>query len=236
VRTISDDQLIEEVRARGIPVTVPALLRQALTHKSFVPDNTLLSNERLEFLGDSVLNQIVAELLFVQYLDRNEGELAKARSLVVCKTALAAAARRLNIVPLIVLGATEEALGGRTRSSLAADAYEALLAVIYIQGGQEAARDFVKKTLAQELSVVHTLADWRDPKTTLQEHCQSGHLGLPFYRVISEKGKPHDRTFTAEVLVNGVPTGVGSGKSKKEAEQAAAHQALRALNIEKEVE
>ncbi len=230
MRTLSNEQLVEEARGREIPVTDPSLLRQALTHKSFVPDRPLLSNERLEFLGDSVLNQIVAELLFERYPDRNEGELAKARSLVVCKSALAASARRLNIVPLVMLGATEEALGGRSRSSLVADAYEALLAVIYLQNGPAVSRDFVIRTLGPELATVHTLADWRDPKTTLQELCQSDKAGLPFYRIVSEKGKPHDRTFTAEVLVDGQAAGLGSGKSKKEAEQAAAQKALEALS------
>ena len=230
MRTLSNEQLIEEARNREIPVADPSLLRQALTHKSFVPEDTLRSNERLEFLGDSVLNQIVAELLFERYPQRSEGELAKARSLVVCKTALAAAARRLNIVPLVMLGSTEEALGGRSRSSLVADAYEALLAAIYLQNGQQTSREFVTRTLGPELTTIDTLADWRDPKTTLQELCQSDKSGLPFYRIISEKGKPHDRTFTAEVLVDGLAAGLGSGKSKKEAEQAAALKALEALS------
>jgi ribonuclease-3 len=230
LRTLSNDALLKEAGCRDIPVTDPDSLRQALTHKSYVPDNPLQSNERLEFLGDSVLNQIVAELLFERYPDRSEGELAKARSLVVCKTALAAAARRLNIVPLIILGATEEALGGRSRSSLVADAYEALLAVIYLNSGQPVARDFILRTLAPELSSVDTLADWRDPKTTLQELCQSDKTGLPRYRIVSEHGKPHDRTFTAEVLVDGLAAGHGSGKTKKEAEQAAALKALESLS------
>jgi len=230
VRTLSDIDLINEARVRDIPITDPAQLKQALTHKSYVPDHLLLSNERLEFLGDSVLNQIVAEFLFEQYPERNEGELAKARSLVVCKSALAAAARRLNIVPLVLLGATEEALGGRSRSSLIADAYEALLAVIYQENGHEVAREFVLRTLGPELATVATLADWRDPKTTLQELCQSDKIGLPFYRIVSEKGKPHDRTFTAEVVVDGSAAGLGSGKSKKEAEQAAALKALEVLS------
>jgi ribonuclease III len=229
LRAHSDAQLIEEARVREIPIKDPALLRQALTHKSFVSDQPLLSNERLEFLGDSVLNQIVAERLFQLYPDRNEGELAKARSLVVCKTALAAASRRLNVVPLMVLGSTEEALGGRSRSSLVADAYEALLAVVYLENGQAVAKEFVIRTLAPELATVDTLADWRDPKTTLQELCQSEKSGLPFYRIIGEQGKPHDRTFTAEVLVDGVAAGSGSGKSKKDAEQAAAQKALECI-------
>jgi ribonuclease-3 len=231
LKTLTDEQLLDEARDRGIPVNDPALLRQALTHKSFVPDQLLRSNERLEFLGDSVLNLIVAELLFDQYPGRNEGELAKARSLVVCKNALAAAARRLKIVPLVVLGATEEALGGRSRSSLVADAYEAILAVIYLLNGQQIASEFVIKTLAEELAAVDTLADWRDPKTILQELCQSDKTGLPFYRIVSEQGKPHDRTFTAEVLVDGSAAGLGSGKSKKEAEQAAAQKALESLSV-----
>ena len=233
---LSDDQLLEEARVRDIPIAEPALLRQALTHKSFVPEKPLLSNERLEFLGDSVLNLIVANLLFKQYSDRNEGELAKARSLVVCRTALAASAQRLDIVPLIRLGPTEEALGGRSRSSLAADAYEAVVAVIYLLNGLPAAHDFIVRTLAPELESVDQLADWRDAKTTLQELCQSERSALPYYRIISEKGKPHDRTFTAEVMVDGVAAGVGTGKSKKEAEQAAALKALEARASEASTE
>jgi len=217
---------MSDEQAAHLPITDKAALRQALTHKSLVPDHTLDSNERLEFLGDSVLGLVVVEYLYAQFPDRGEGELAKAKALIVCKDALAAAARRLNLAPLIRLGRTEEAMGGRNRASIIADAFEALVAVIYRESGYPAARDFILSALSPEIAAVNAVRDWRDPKTVLQEQRQAERLPVPLYKVADERGKPHDKTFTIHVLLDGEIVGIGIGKTKKEAQQAAAEAAL----------
>lgn len=227
--SLSDAELFEEAKRRGIPIRNAALFRQALTHKSSVPDTPLESNERLEFLGDAVLGLVIGQYLYETFPEREEGDLAKSRSLVVSKAALADAARRMNLVPLLQLGATEEAMGGRSRSSLVADAYEAILAVVYLESGLAPAREFVLSTLSPALEQMRAASDLRDPKTILQEYCQAGKHPLPVYRIIAERGKPHDRTFTAEVVLMNRVCGTGTGKSKKEAEQAAAEAALATL-------
>ena len=210
----------------ALPIKDPAALKQALTHKSLVPDHSLDSNERLEFLGDSVLGLVVVEYLYSQFPTRGEGELAKAKALIVCKDALAAAARRLDLTSQIRLGRTEEQMGGRNRSSIIADAFEALIAVIYRESGYPAARDFILTALAPEIAVVNAERDWRDPKTVLQELRQAVHLSSPIYVVTGERGRPHDKTFMLDVLLDGTVAGSGVGKTKKEAQQAAAEAAL----------
>ena len=229
MRHLTDSQLLDAALKRGIDVGDAKLLRQALTQKSAVSETPLESNERLEFLGDAILSQVIATYLYHRLPEHAEGALATARSLIVCRTALAAAARRLDITPLLWIGATEEAMGGRNRSSLIADAYEALVAVIAICRGWEASRDFILETLAPEIDAVHLMTDWRDPKTTLQEMCQATGQAIPEYRIVHEYGRPHDRTFTAEVRLTGGRTGTGRGKTKKEAQQAAAQALLDEL-------
>ncbi len=228
----SETTLAAEAEARGLPVRDMRALRQALTHKSLVPNSPLDSNERLEFLGDSVLGLVVNEYLCTVFPTRQEGELAKAKALIVCKSALADAARRLNLTPLIRLGRAEEAMGGRNRASIIADAYEALVAAIYNEAGYAAARDFILKTLAPEIALVTAVRDWRDPKSILQELRQGARLTAPVYRVVQEQGRPHDRTYTIEVFLDDHAVGQGIGKTKKEAEQDAAQAALEALNTD----
>ena len=223
---MTEAELLLAARSRRLPIRDGAALRQALTHKSLVPDAPLESNERLEFLGDAILGLVVAEYLTATFPDRTEGELAKARALIVCKTALADAAGRLDLAPLLRLGRAEEAMGGRSRASLVADAVEALIAVIYRETGYGAAREFILTTLAPEIAAVAAERDWRDPKTILQELRQAAHRSAPVYRVVAEHGLPHDRTFAIEVLLDGQVAGVGVGKTKKEAQQAAAEAAL----------
>src|SRR5579875_797267 len=152
-------ELQAAARARDLPIQSIALLRQALTHKSLVPETPLDSNERLEFLGDSVLGLVVNEYLCATFPDRSEGELAKAKALIVCKDALAASSRRMDLTPLIRLGRAEEGMGGRNRDSIIADAYEALVAVIYNESGYEAARTFILRTLAPEIAEVSRRRD-----------------------------------------------------------------------------
>ncbi len=226
---MTDSELLLAAQSRRLPIRDGAALRQALTHKSLVPEAPLQSNERLEFLGDAILGLVIAEYLSATYPDRTEGELAKARSLIVCKTALAAAAFRLDLAPLLRLGRAEEAMGGRNRASLVADAVEALIAVVYRESGYGASRDFIVAVLAPEIAAVAAERDWRDPKTVLQELRQAAHKSAPVYRVVAENGLPHDRTFAIEALLDGHVAGSGVGKSKKEAQQAAAEAALAQL-------
>lgn len=219
-------ELREAALQRGLPLGDMAALRKALTHKSLVPDHPQDSNELLEFLGDSVLGLVVVEYLYARFPERGEGDLAKAKALIVCKDALAAAARRLDLAPLIRLGRTEEAMGGRNRDSIIADAVEALIALVYLENGYQAAREFILSILAPEITALSVERDWRDPKTVLQEQRQSERLTAPVYQVTDERGKPHDRTFTIDVLLDGKVAGTGRGKTKKEAQQAAAEAAL----------
>jgi ribonuclease-3 len=223
---MTETELLAAAQSRRLPVRDMAALRQALTHKSAVPDSSLESNERLEFLGDAVVGLVIGEYLWTTYPDRTEGELAKARALIVCKSALAEAARRLDLPPLLRLGRAEEAMGGRTRAGLAADVFEALTAVVYNENGYAVTRAFLLDTLAPEIAAVAAVRDWRDPKTVLQEQRQADHVSPPVYRVVAEQGRPHDRTFAVEVLLDGHVAGSGVGKSKKEAQQAAAEAAL----------
>jgi len=226
---ISTEELRAGARQRGLPVDDMAMLRQALTHKSLVPHNPLASNERLEFLGDAILGLVINEFLYAAFPHRKEGDLAKAKALIVCQASLAEASRRLDILPLLQIGRPEEAMGGRNRASLAADAYEALVAVIYMDRGYPAVRDFIIKSLDYEIDQVNKTADWRDAKTALQELRQGLHESAPVYRVAEEQGLPHDRTFVDEVVSDNEVVGTGVGKSKREAEQAAAEVALTLL-------
>ncbi len=225
-RAVAHDNLREAAQARGLPITNMALLAQALTHKSLVPSAPLQSNERLEFLGDSVLGLVVNEYLCATFPQRSEGDLARAKSLIVCKSALADAAARLDITPLMRLGSAEEAMGGRSRASIIADAYEALVAVVYGESGYQAVREFILSTLAPEIAQVGASVDWRDPKSVLQEQRQAARLSPPVYHVTSEQGMPHDRTYTVQVSLDEQVAGVGVGKTKKDAERAAATAAL----------
>ena len=227
--SISDAELQAEAAARGLPLSDTVALRLALTHKSLVPDRPLESNERLEFLGDSVLGLVINEYLCVAFPDRLEGELAKAKALIVCKDALAAASRRLNLTPLILLGRAEEAMGGRNRDSIIADAFEALIAAIYYERGYAAARDFILTQLAPEIAHVVAVRDWRDPKSILQEMRQATRRLPPVYRVVHEQGRPHDRIYVIEAILDGKVAGTGQGKTKKEAQQGAAEAALAKL-------
>ncbi len=226
---ISTEELRAAAHARGLPVDDMAVLRQALTHKSLVPHNPLASNERQEFLGDAILGLVINEFLYAAFPHKKEGDLAKAKAIIVCQASLAEAARRLDLIPLLQIGRPEEAMGGRNRASLAADAYEALLSVIYKDRGYNTVRDFIIKSLNEEIEQVRGSTDWRDAKTSLQELRQGLHASTPVYRVAEEQGLPHDRTFVVEVVIDDEVVGTGVGKSKREAEQAAAEVALTLL-------
>lgn len=206
------------------------LLQQALTHKSYLGEAAeALSNERLEFLGDSVLGLVVAEYLHTQFPDRAEGDLAKAKAVAVSEPVLAESASSLGLAEMVLMSSGEEASGGRKRLSILADTFEALVAVIYLDCGLEAARQFVLRALESILQDIERKEHIRDYKTLLQEHTQGQHKKAPLYIVIDEKGADHDKTFTVEARLDEVILGRGEGKSKKQAEQAAALQALESM-------
>lgn len=203
------------------------LLKQALTHRSYLGEvDHANSNERLEFLGDSVLGLVVSEYLFTRYSDRSEGELAKAKAVAVSEPILAQAAKDLDIDKAIYLSSGEEASGGRSRLSILSDTFEAVVAAVYLDPGLDAARKFVLCALEQILEDIDRKEHIRDYKSLLQELTQSVHKRAPEYVVVSEEGADHDKTFVVEARMDATVLGRGVGKSKKQAEQAAALEAL----------
>ena len=210
----------------------PALLSEALSHSSYANEHRaagLRSNERLEFLGDSVLGFVTAEFLFVQHPGLPEGDLTRIRAALVCEQSLYEVAQKLELGRYLKLGRGEEAGGGRTRTSILADATEAVFAAEYLDGGIGEASALIHRVLldAEREEVVEERR--RDYKTALQELIQRQADQVLTYRMIGEEGPDHNKTFLAEVLLNGVQAGTGSGHSKKEAEQSAAKAALQKL-------
>ncbi|MBP3923563.1 MAG: ribonuclease III [Ruminiclostridium sp.] len=208
------------------------LLEEALTHSSYTNGKHLKSNERLEFLGDSVLSIVVSKYLFENLTNMPEGQLTKIRAGVVCENALYPFARKIDLGKYIFLGKGEEMTGGRDRHSILADAFEALIAAIYLDGGIEAARSFILPFLPP----LDKLKDGRfllgDYKTVLQEIIQQNPEEKIAYEIAAESGQAHNKQFTANVLLNGQVIGTGIGKSKKEAEQNAAREAIGLMGYE----
>ena len=177
-------------------------------------------------MGDSILNASVAEALYLRYPDWNEGDLAKGRALVVSKVSLYGASVRLGLPELVVVGANTQGTLARSRRSLAADCLEALYAAIYLQFGWLVAREFVLNSLEPEMAGLEIRKDLRDPKTILQEQAQERRVTPPVYVIIAEEGDPHSRIYTAEVRLHDGAMATGQGRSKKDAQQAAAAAAL----------
>lgn len=210
------------------------LLTSALTHRSFVNERsapTLGDNERLEFLGDAVLGLSVAHLLMQVYPERSEGELSKMRSALVSETVLVARARDLDLGVWLFLGRGEESTGGRKKPSLLADAMEALVGAIYLDGGFEAAHAFVGRIYDQALHQADA-SEYRDHKTLFHERAAQAKRAVR-YELLKQAGPQHNRSFTVSLIVDDVAVAEGQGRSKKEAEQAAAKRALQ-LWVEQE--
>lgn len=210
----------------------PALLKEALTHSSFVNGKNHHSNERLEFLGDSVLSVVVSKYLFENLSDKPEGQLTKLRASIVCEHSLFPFAEKIGLGDAIMMGKGEENTGGRHRRSILADAFEALIAAIYLDGGLEAASRFIIPFIPP----LETLRSGKlligDYKTILQEIIQQNPEEKVVYEMAGESGLAHNRLFTANVLLNGQVIGSGSGYSKKEAEQSAAKEAIKLMGYE----
>ena len=207
-----------------------SLLQNALTHSSFANErwhNSLLSNERLEFLGDSILGMLVAEYLYRNFPDRPEGELTRMRADMVCEKTLASVAARIHLGDHLMLGHGEEQGGGRSRDSILADAVESVIAACFLDGGIEAAQRFIRTFILVEVPVsqMHNT----DYKTKLQELVQQKKNQVLSYTLTGESGPDHDKHFTVAVSLNGGMVGQGEGRSKKRAEQEAAHAAIRNL-------
>lgn len=206
------------------------LIINALTHSSYANENrgrSCESNERLEFLGDSVLGLVVADALYRSFPELPEGRMTRLRAQLVCEESLHAVAMQLGLGEYIRLGRGEEHTGGRTRTSILADAVEAIIAAMYLDGGIEVSRAFITRFILT--GAEHALAASGDYKTELQELVQKKSGSVLSYELLGESGPDHDKTFTSQVSLNGEPIGSGSGRTKKEAEQAAARAALRVL-------
>ncbi|MDT8901245.1 ribonuclease III [Anaeroselena agilis] len=219
-------------RALGIAFADPALLRQALVHTSFANERKtghLAHNQRLEFLGDAVLDLVISEYLYRRFGSLPEGELTKARAALVCEPTLARRAKALGIGRHLLLGRGEAASGGRERDSILADAFEAIVGAVYLDRGFAAASECVLRLLAGELEAISGGDFGRDYKTILQEIAQKNGDVRISYEVIGESGPDHNKTFSVAVSVNNVLLGTGNGRSKKEAEQSAARRAVEQL-------
>ena len=206
------------------------LLQNALSHSSYANErwhDSLKSNERLEFLGDSVLGMLVADYLYRTFPDRPEGELTRMRADMVCETTLATVANRLELGKHLLLGKGEELGGGRKRDSILADAVESVIAACYLDGGMDAAVQFIQKFILVNVPV--TKLHNADYKTALQELVQQKKNQVLSYNLVGESGPDHDKEFRVELTLNGEVVGAGIGSSKKRAEQAAAHDAMEKL-------
>ena len=219
--------------ALGVQFKDPELLESALTHRSFVHEHyesLLQPNERLEFLGDSVLNFLTAQYLYHAFPDHSEGQLTAMRAALVRAVSLARFAREYQLGKYLKLGKGEEHSGGRERNKLLADAFEAVLAAIYLDQGMDAANEFLRPMLEAERTRVATNGLQLDDKSRLQERVQSERNQTPRYRTIHAEGPDHNRTFTIEVFAGDEKLGLGVGNSKQVAAQEAARAALAYLD------
>ena len=223
----------DELQARiGYRFRDRGLLEHALTHKSRAAEDAsggVTDNESLEFLGDAVLGLVVADALFHQYPNYDEGQKSKIKAAVVSTQSLARHAERLRLGEHLILGRGEEKTGGRFKQALLADGYEALIAALYLDGGLDAAETFLRKELKDAIDEGSAQSFVRDHKSALQERLQALGRPLPEYRVSGEAGPDHRKTFSVEVVVNGEVLGTATGRAKKEAEQEAARLALSKL-------
>ena len=206
-----------------------SLLRHAMMHSSYTNEKHLPKyqcNERLEFLGDAVLELVSSEYLFLESPQTPEGELTKARASMVCEPSLALCARDIGLGDYLLLGKGEEATGGRARDSVTSDAMEALIGAIYLDGGLTNAKEFIHRFVLTDLEDKKL---FYDSKTILQEMVQAKKSGVISYRLVGEEGPDHNKSFRVEVLIGRECFGEGSGRTKKAAEQQAAYQAILRL-------
>jgi len=226
-----DSQLRRLQRLLGYHIRNGDVFAQALLHRSFLqrlPESTH-SNERLEFLGDSILNLVVADYLYHRFPHAEEGELTKIRSRLVNRKALSAYAKAIHLSDFILMSPSAAQSIGKGYDAITADTFEAIIAAIYLDGGIQAAREFVERQVLAAVKKGAVVTADENYKSMLLEYAQSQGIGAPRYHIFKEEGPDHDRTFTVDVMLNNVRHGRGTGKNKKEAEQAAASEALEKL-------
>jgi ribonuclease-3 len=222
-------QLRQFEKRIGIRFTDILLLEQALTHRSYshVTSRTRnASNERMEFLGDSVLGLAVSQFLYLRFPDRSEGALSKMKSLLVSRKILSSVSRDVGVGEYLLLSGEESEMGGRDRESILADSFEGIIGAIYLDQGYRAASTFIRRFLLAQINEFLKDEEHTNYKSLLQEHVQSKRLSHPVYRVHGEEGPEHEKEFLVDVVVRNEVWGTGRGKSKKDAEQAAARAAL----------
>lgn len=202
------------------------LILKALTHSSYANEKKMEKynhNERLEFLGDAVLEVCTSDFLFKEYLDKPEGDLTRLRASIVCEPTLAECARAIHLPDFLMLGKGEETTGGRYRDSIVSDAFEAVIGAIYLDGGVEEAKKFIIRFVLNDIENKHL---FYDSKTILQETVQKLYKKKVEYKLISEEGPDHDKKFNVQVLLEDTILGEGIGRTKRKAEQQAAYQAI----------
>lgn len=234
----STSRLAAAERRLGYQFRQRAYLQQALVHRSHVHvtgSSRDEANERLEFLGDAVLGLVVNEHLYAHYPTREEGDLTRMKSLLVCGARLSEVATKLHLGSFIQMSRSEAATGGRQRSSILADTLEAVIGAVYLDGGLEAARGLIDRWLLANAGALLARRSLGNYKSRLQEMLQARYKSPPRYRILRTEGPDHDRVFTVEALFGGVILGVGVGHNKKMAEQEAARQALQKLADEPEL-
>ncbi|MDE6890153.1 MAG: ribonuclease III [Eubacterium sp.] len=225
------DKQLEFQQVVGYEFHDEGLLRQALTHSSYANEKRMRKhsdNERLEFLGDAVLEIITSEYLYHHYPDLPEGELTKMRASLVCETALAYCTKQLQLGEYLLLGRGEDQTGGRKRSSILSDALEAVIGAIYLDGGFASAKEFILKFILTDIAHKQL---FYDSKTILQETVQGRGLGAIRYQLSGESGPDHDKIFEVELWIGERRTSSGEGHTKKAAEQDAAYKALLKLKV-----
>jgi ribonuclease III len=233
-----EPSLSELERVLGYRFQNNEILVTALSHRSYVnsqrTDKKIESNERMEFLGDAVLNIIVTDFLYREYPDKEEGRMSKMKSLVVSSRVLGLCADAWKLGDFILLSRSEEKSGGRKRLSILADAYEAVIGAVYLDGGLESARKLIHSSLMKIMDEVLDDEELANYKSKLLEYTQSRGMGIPSYDVLQETGPEHQKSFVVGVYVLNQEWGRGSGNSKKSAEQAGARVALTNMNADKE--
>lgn len=226
-----ENQFKDFQKAIGISFANVKLLKQAFTHSSYVNEHRkriFEDNERLEFLGDAVLELTVSQFLYKKYPTMSEGEMTKLRAAIVCEPSLVSFANELEFGKLILLGKGEEMTGGRERPALLADVFEAFIGALYLDQGLETVITFLQTIVFPKINA-GAFSHVMDFKSQLQELIQRDGTGVIEYRVLQEKGPAHNKEFVSKVTLNGKELGIGTGKSKKEAEQHAAQMALEVL-------
>jgi len=229
--TLPENQKRRLQRLLGYRIRNGDFFEQALLHRSFLQrlPEASRSNERLEFLGDSILNLVVADYLYHRFPQAEEGELTKIRSRLVNRKALAAYAKAIHLSDFILMSTSAAQAIGKGYDAITADTFEAIIAAIYLDGGIHPAREFVERQVLAAMKKGAVITADENYKSMLLEYAQSQGIGAPRYHIVKEEGPDHDRTFTVDVMLNNVRQGRGTGKNKKDAEQAAASEALEKL-------